>query len=203
MEYTSKTTFDLRAQIELAKVEIKHFGPIYDLHYKQVFRFIYNRVERKDDAADLASNTFMKAMNAIKTFEYRDNMFVSWLLRIAYNEVNLFYRSKKVSEKFYVEEKKMAIITTEMKFEEDEPYSLKDALEYLEKDDYDLIQMKYFEGLSFDEISKILGKSEDSLKVKTFRLRAKLKQILLELGKKHGVEILLATAISICLALIF
>ncbi len=203
MESSSKITIDLKQQIELSKSDIKHFGPIYDMFHKQVFRFIYNRVEAKEDAADLTSSTFMKAMTGLKNYQDRDKMFISWLLKIAYNEVGLFYRSKKVRDKFFVEEKNLAVVTSDLEFDDDNAFTLKDALEYLAKDDYDLVQMKYFEGLSFEQIAKIVGKSEDSLKVKAFRIRAKLKNIIIDLSKKHGVEILLATAIAICTLLIF
>ena len=51
--------------IEAAKQNPEHFGPLYDKYYKQIFGYVYQRMDCKDTAFDLTSQVFLKALTNI------------------------------------------------------------------------------------------------------------------------------------------
>src|SRR5690606_38641575 len=81
--------------IELSKKDNRYFAPIYERYHEQIFRFVYKRMDNIDDAGDITSQVFFKALVNLKSFKHTASPFVSWLYRIALNEVNQFYRDQK------------------------------------------------------------------------------------------------------------
>ena len=77
-----------RELINLAKKNSKYFEPIYKKYHEQIFRFVYQRLNNEDDAADITSQVFLKALLNLEKYEFRGFPFSSWLYRIALNEVN-------------------------------------------------------------------------------------------------------------------
>jgi len=153
-------------------------------------------VERQEDAADIVSTTFYKAMKNADKFELRSrNAMKSWIFRIASNEVLLHYRKKKVERKYYVEKQYLQSITDDLEEEKPEINLLLETLENLSSNEYELVQMKYFDEMSFREIAAVVGKSEDGLRVALHRIRKKLAGAVVELSRSKGIEILLALAV--------
>ena len=69
-------------QIEAAKRDATNFGPIYNKYYKQIFGYIYQRMEDKDVAFDVTSQVFLKALTNLHKYEFKGVPFASWLYRI-------------------------------------------------------------------------------------------------------------------------
>ena len=63
------------------------FTYIYDLHFDKIYRYIYVKVHSQAEAEDLTQDVFIKAYEAIKSYEWRDLPFTAWLFRIAHNRV--------------------------------------------------------------------------------------------------------------------
>ncbi len=81
--------------INAAKQNMHNFSFLYDKYYVPVYRFIYNRVENMEVATDLCSQTFLKAMSGLVHYKIMGLPFSSWLFKIARNEINQHYRTKK------------------------------------------------------------------------------------------------------------
>ena len=153
-------------------------------------------MERKEDAADIVSTTFYKAMRNADKFEMRiPGGLKSWIFRIASNEVMLYYRKKKVERRYYIEKQYLQSVSDDLEEEKPEMSLMLESLENLSQTDYELVQMKYFDGMSFREIASVVGKSEDGLRVSLHRIRRKLAGAVVELSKSKGVEILLSLAV--------
>lgn len=60
------------------------FGELYDRHFARVYDFVYRMVRDTDEAADLAQETFIKALKALKP-EAQEAPFTTWLFTIARN----------------------------------------------------------------------------------------------------------------------
>lgn len=180
-----KQTYDPKLELQLvsnAQKDPQLFAPIYDQYYKPIFLFILNRIKDKETVADLTQQVFLKALVAIKHYEYKGVPFGGWLYRIALNEVKMFYRKKKVIE-VEVKEKDAFELMTEMGQESNEKV-LKACLALIEKlpeEQSQLIEMRFFDHLSFAEIARIYGITESSAKMKLYRLLEKLKTELINL----------------------
>ena len=170
---------------------------VYNDSYIAIYRFVYNRIDRKEDATDIVSSTFQKALENSEQFTAQhDNALRSWIFRIASNEVLLYYRKKKVAQKYFVEQKYLQSFVEEIQDPNDSNTQiLMESLEAMPQAEYDLIQMKYFDGLSFRDMAAILDKSEESLRVSLHRSRKKLALAVKELAHSKGVEILLSLAV--------
>ena len=78
-----------------ARSDIRYFTPLFDRHFKPVYRYFYARLRHREDAEDLTSETFMKITQGLKTFNERGIPFSVWMYRIAHNILIDFYRRSK------------------------------------------------------------------------------------------------------------
>ena len=52
--------------VDLAKKDKRYFTPIYKKYHEPIFRFVYQRLDSKDDASDITSQVFLKALVNLK-----------------------------------------------------------------------------------------------------------------------------------------
>jgi len=153
------------------------FKPLYEKYYKTIFKFIYFKVLDKEVTADITSNVFIKALTNLHSYNFQNFPFSAWLYRIAYNEVMQFFRKHKKQEQL--------VMTDELLFklkDQDEDIEL-DALkakfqkifERLKCNEVKLIELRFYEDLSYKEIGKVLGLNETNARVKIHRLLEKIR----------------------------
>lgn len=164
--------------IDAAKLNPEHFAPLYNKYYKQIFNFLYARMDDKDSAFDLTSQVFLKAMSNLNTYEFRGVPFGSWLYRIAQNEMKLLFRVQKERRTINADIGDLRFICEENEepfFEEYIPLVKKLIVE-LNSDDLQMVEMRFFEKRPFKEIAEILDITEVNAKVKMHRIIEKLKK---------------------------
>ncbi len=167
--------------VEKSQSDPRYFEVLYNKYFHQIFSFVFNRVRDKDHAADLTSKVFIKAYTNISKFEYKEVPYSAWLFRVAINETNMFFRAHS-KERFVVLNDRMAEVIAEGTAEQsiyDQPVfreKLKKALDSLLPDDLELIELRFFEEMSFREVGQVLGITENYAKVKTYRVLNKLRK---------------------------
>lgn len=172
-----KTILSESEIIEKAKSDPRAFGLLYEKYYEQIFRFVYSRIQKKDQSADIVSQVFMKALKNIQKYEDRGYSISSWFYRIAINECNLFFRQSKKVIEVGLNGNELHNLHDEIG-EEDEKIDnqiLLKALNKLDVKDSNLIEMRFFEGRKFKEIALILGITEANSKMKLYRILKKMK----------------------------
>ena len=96
------------ADADLAIVKRVHAGDVaaFDqliLRYRErVFGIIYNLCSNREDAADLAQDTFIKAFQSIHRFQGQSSFF-TWLYRIAVNSTFTHLRKARLRSFFSLE----------------------------------------------------------------------------------------------------
>jgi len=167
--------------IELAKKNSQYFAPIYKKYHEQIYRFVYQRMDTKDLAADVTSQVFLKAMLNINKYEHKGFPFSSWLYRIAANEINQHYRTIKKGRTVNLDENdiKNIIEEVDVPFDVEKREQLLSILASLSADKITLIEMRFFEKRSFKEIAQILNITENNAKVKTYRVLEEMKKNML------------------------
>jgi RNA polymerase sigma-70 factor (ECF subfamily) len=131
----------------------------------------------KDDASDLTSQVFYNALLNIKKYSHKGLPFSSWLYRIAVNESNQLFRKQKKQQHIVLDDTNINILSEEIHFSE-EPGTTKllhGALQSLKKAEINIIELRFFEGLSFKEVGEILKITENNAKVKCYRVLDKLR----------------------------
>jgi len=169
-------------QIEAAKKNSAHFGPLYDKYYKQIFLFIYKRASDQELTGDLTSQVFLKALMNLKRYEYRGFPFSSWLYRIATNEINMYFRGLKKQHTVELRESDVVDLMHELEEGQEENEERQDqmvaALGEMAIENVQLIELRFFEKLSFREIGEVFDITEANAKVRVYRVLGKLKKLI-------------------------
>lgn len=166
--------------IEAAKENPARFGVLYDKYYKSIFVFIYRRTEDEELTADITSQVFLKALINLKQYEFKGVPFSAWLFRIAFNEINMYFRKNNANRVVSLDQNGILQIAQETDLEEnaDGIKQMMSALKNLEENEVQLIELRFFEKRSFAEVGAIIGITENNAKVKVYRILDKLKKVL-------------------------
>lgn len=169
--------------IEKAQENIQHFDKIYEHFFEPVYLFLFNRLPSKEDAEELTSTVFAKALLKIKKYKRKGIPFGAWLFRIARNELAQHYRNKKQERTFIVNYTHLEILSSEVLdidnlFENktSQTQRIKSALKKLNPQEIEYINLRFFENRSFKEIGHILNITEVNARVKTYRIIHKIKK---------------------------
>lgn len=166
--------------IEAAKLDPGHFAPLYEKYYRQIFNYVYQRLDSKDTAFDITGQVFLKALTNLQRYQFKGVPFASWLYRIAHNEIIQLYRTQKDKRAINADIGDLRFICEENEtpfFEEYIP-AIKQLIQQLDHDDLQLVELRYFEKRAFKEIAEILDITEVNAKVRMYRIIEKLKKAL-------------------------
>ena len=163
--------------IKYAQENPRGFEPLYNKYYEQILRYIYQRIDDKETAYDIASQVFLKALNNIHKYEYRGVPFASWLYRIAKSELYQSFRDKKARRTVNVDTSNLSEMIDEMEEDtsEDTRKVLIQMIKKLKEDEVQMVELRFFEKRSFKEIGEILDITENNAKVKSHRVINKMK----------------------------
>ena len=141
-------------------------GVLYEKYYGRIVRYIFVRIGDQSEAENLAGDVFLKALKSFDSFQGHGEQVRGWLFKIAHNLMVDYVR--KVSKRKYVlfsdieiPDKSSIEETMEKKFEVER---LSKALKQLTPAQREVIGLRYFAGLSSDEVGKILGKSNGAVR---------------------------------------
>jgi RNA polymerase sigma-70 factor (ECF subfamily) len=161
---------DDRDLLEMLKIEKSRdyaFNLLVNRYQQRLYMHVRKMVIRHEDADDIVQNTFIKAWNAVETFRGESSLF-TWLYRIATNESISFLKQQKTKYLFSLSSYESILANTlksDTNFDGDEAsLKLQTAILKLPEKQRLVFNMKYFDDLSYEEISEILNTSEGALK---------------------------------------
>ena len=146
-----------------------------------------------EEAEEIAQDSFLKAYRSLKSFK-RKSSFATWLYRIVYNTSISSVRVKKkgvLSLNDFPADviDFMGSNTSEEDAEKEYRCALVNfALQKISEEERGLISLYYYEEMSADEISDVTGISKSNIKVKLFRSRQKMLEIIEKVEKKKTVQ---------------
>lgn len=155
------------------------YAVLVDKYKDMVFSMVWKIVKSREEAEEVAQDTFLKAYQALPRFK-QEARFSTWLFRIAYNTAISRTRKKKITvlaiDEGMVENYSTDPIqeNTDTVDDEERITMMKDALKTLDSDDQMLISLFYQNEQSVEEISTITGLTESNVKVKLHRIRKKI-----------------------------
>ncbi|MFZ3054720.1 MAG: RNA polymerase sigma factor [Minisyncoccales bacterium] len=160
------------------------FAELFDLYYDKVLNYVFRRTLDVDYSKDITSNVFLKVLKNLDKFEWRSGpfSFTAWIFRIAINEINQYFRSQnkyKSGLTFDLGDDNKAAEEMEKKMDNDQYLMiLNKAIRRLKPVYQEIINLRYFEDLSYEEISEVLKKNESTVRVYSKRAREDLEKIL-------------------------
>jgi RNA polymerase sigma-70 factor (ECF subfamily) len=137
---------------------------LIERHSRRVREYIRMMVKDNDVADDIFQETFIKAVRVIDEGRYTDNgRFLSWVLRIAHNQVIDYFRSRKQQKQVTESDAGYNVLGT-LRFAE---HTVEDDLvsaqissdvrrlvEMLPDEQREVVKLRYYSELSFKEIAE-------------------------------------------------
>jgi len=143
------------------------FSELLDIYQERIYWHIRKIVQSHEDAHDVSQNAFVRVYRSIDKFEGKSSL-LTWIYRIAYNESLRFLEKEKKRRHLSMEEVstyQLGKLTESEYFDGDQLHErLLHIVENLTEKQRRVFQMKYFDDLSFREISEVLAVSESTLK---------------------------------------
>jgi RNA polymerase sigma-70 factor (ECF subfamily) len=149
----------------------------------RLYGHIRRMVNEHDDANDVIQNTFIKVFKNIKKFEGNAQLY-TWLYRIATNETITFLNKKKRKATTSIDDGDLNManqLTADSYFDEKKAQSkLEGAIKLLPEKQKLVFNMRYFDEMSYKEISNILETSVGGLKASYHHAVKKIEHFLNE-----------------------
>ncbi|MCX5653397.1 MAG: sigma-70 family RNA polymerase sigma factor [Planctomycetota bacterium] len=154
----------LKTPLDLAAV-----GELYDAFYDTIYRYCLRRLYFRHVAEDAVSEIFLTMARRIGEFRgKRLRDFRAWLYVIAANHVNQLIR-RKFRDKRLLDALAQQTLQRERGSRERRWAALYRALLALDEEQQHLISLRFFQGLSHDEIACIVGKRAGTVRVRIHR----------------------------------
>lgn len=167
------------------KNDQKAFNFLLDTFWDDVYGFQLKRIENENDAEDITIQTFSRAFDKINTFD-DSYKFKTWLITISKNiHIDLLRKEKNSIAQFTSnDDKSVYQILDESPSPEDELITEQHLAKLLRdiknlKPHYqEIINLRYFQELSYKEISVQLKEPINNVKVKLLRAKKLLADII-------------------------
>jgi RNA polymerase sigma-70 factor (ECF subfamily) len=161
--------------------EEKAFNQLVLRHQKRIYDLIYRMTRNRDDAADLSVEVFVRAYRSLNAFEERSSFYV-WVAKIAVNLSLSFLKREKFRSFLSFLDLAETKTTSDSPAKEMEKSELKVAIDGAIKSlpvrQRTAFILKYYQGLSHEEIAEIMGITEGASKANYFQAVQKLQKLL-------------------------
>jgi RNA polymerase sigma factor (sigma-70 family) len=146
--------------------------------YKDLaFTIAFRILGKREDAEEVVQDAFVKAFQNLSSFRQKAK-FSTWLYRIIYNTAISKHRQKKPGwrsiEEITVPDNAVEFMA---EVEEDRHKMLDTAMQQLPEEDRILLTLYYVDESSVDDLHNILGISKANVKIKLFRARRRLQEL--------------------------
>jgi RNA polymerase sigma-70 factor (ECF subfamily) len=178
---------EINTQIEKAKQgDQTAFTFLLNYYWSEVYSFMLKRTENETNAEDITIETFSKAFDKIATYN-PEFQFNTWLISIAKNVYIDILRKKRTSPFIEItdkEDQKAYNVADTSPSKEDElitEQNLSQLLLYIKelKPHYqEVIQLRYFQEMSYQEIANKIDEPLSNVKVKLLRAKKLLAEII-------------------------
>ena len=151
-----------------AVTDVEAFAELYRRHLTRVYRYHAAHVGNTRDAEDLTSQTFMAALEGIRSFRGTGS-FAAWILGIASRKRLMFFRSHgahlEIPLDTALQYPNPGVPTDQAAAWRLQLESISRALRQLSPDRSEALSLTYFGGLSHAEAARVLNKSEAAVKM--------------------------------------
>ncbi len=159
------------------------FAQLYEENFDKIYRYIFLRLGNQAEAEDLSQEVFVKALEAIGSYKWRNLPFASWLFRIAHNQIVDYLRKQTKVKEAALDDDNMTsaseanpafIAEKELEIEE-----LIDGVKKLSPAQREVISLRFGAELSISEAARVLGKSPGTVKALQYNGIVALRKMLL------------------------
>jgi len=155
------------------------FARLIERYWDRLYRWLYHLTRDRHAAEDLTQETFLKALAALNSFRPGSN-FRAWVFRIGHNNfVNQKRSERRVKQQLPDDLAGSELGGAEGAAENREVLEVVGrAVAELPNDFRAALMLRVEEGLSFREVAKVLGTTEETARWRVFKARQKLMKVL-------------------------
>jgi len=180
------------AQVE-DQERLREFQRIVEQNYQRVYNVIYRMIEDREEAEDLTQDTFVNAFRAYDTFRHESQVY-TWLYRIAVNLTkNRLDRRRRrravegpsLDAPVEVDEDEVSrqvedwrLAPTRSAENAELERILAEEIARLRPEYKEVVILRDYEGLSYEQIASVLGCTVQAVKSRLFRARSVLRRAL-------------------------
>jgi len=150
-----------------SSIQRRAFEKVVNHYSEKLYWQIRKLVMSHDDANDLLQNTFIKAWMSIDLFRGEAKL-STWLYKIAINESITFLNRQRTQNNLSIDDQEVYLsqrLESDTYFDGDElQLKLQKAVLTLPEKQRIVFNMRYYDDMSYDEISSVLGTSVGALK---------------------------------------
>ncbi|MBI4304228.1 MAG: sigma-70 family RNA polymerase sigma factor [Chloroflexi bacterium] len=157
------------------------FARLYEENFNRIYRYIVLRIGDRTEAEDLTQQVFLNAIRSIASFKWKGKPFITWLYRIAHNQVIDHLRKKNRESPAPLEESALGGDSSPELMAE-HSLSIEEVLAAtrgLTESQREVISLRFTSELSIAEVARIMGKSEGAVKALQHSAIAALRKALL------------------------
>lgn len=175
---------DLRSMDDLRRLEPQVVGAIYDRYFPEVYRYVRYRIDEDAAAEDIASDVFMRLLEAVQKRQGPQSNLKGWLIATASNAVNDHLRRKyrrpteALSESLPDADSN---VHTEVDLRE-QTREVQAAYSQLTPEQQHVLALRFGLGLSLEETALHLNRNVNAIKALQFRALAALQRTLGEVS---------------------
>lgn len=170
-----------RQVVEAAQRDRRQFVKLYERHFERVYAFALRRLGRREEAEDVTSEVFHRALSNIEKFEWRGAPFAAWLFQIAHNEIsNRRQRAAREKGNPITKDPEAKGAGAEEIERRAQIFRLVNDLPEAQQQ---VVRMRFAEEKSIREIACAMKKSEGAVKQLQFRALESLRE---KVNKKPG-----------------
>ena len=167
-----------------AKKNQSAFKRLYDYYAPFVWKVTYRTVNGdKDAASEIVQETFIRVYMSLGSFGFNAAL-STWIYRIALNAANTYWAKRNTKRIVRgVDMELFADAKIKQQYENEELVHA--LMSPLSVEDRFVLMSREVEGISFEELAQITGKSSESLRTQVSRLKARLRGAYEAMNKKE------------------
>jgi RNA polymerase sigma-70 factor, ECF subfamily len=167
------------ALAEAAKLDRQAFGELYERYYTRVYRYVYHRLGNPTEAEDVTALVFIKALEALPSYQPRRNTFAPWIFRITRNAIIDHYRRRRFQTSIDdLEHHSSDSDPAGYVLDRERSEELGALVRHLSEEQRDVVLLRFAGDLSFAEIGSVLKKNEPAVRMLLHRGLRKMKSVM-------------------------
>lgn len=158
---------ELLQQFRQPETKEKAFTAIIKKYQEKLYWHVRRMVVDHEDANDVLQNVFIKVWNGLENFR-EDSQLYTWLYRIATNESLTFLEQQKKKSAVSLSDVESGLankVIADKNFDSNRlEWKLQLAIQQLPEKQKVVFNLRYYDEMPYDEMSRILDTSEGALK---------------------------------------
>lgn len=158
------------------------FSELYERYFDKIYRYIALKIGNYAEAEDMTQQVFLKSLQSISSYKWRDIPFSAWLFRIAHNQVVDYLRKKSRQPTAFLDSIPAVADSDPQQIAEGrlDTKLLMLATRKLTPAQQEVISLRFTSELPIAEVAEIMGKSPGAIKALQHSAIVTLRKLMLD-----------------------